>query len=244
MDHQLHGERPPSDSSAVGGIPADASVEMLERSARRRRPGTAAGRARSRRPVPGRCSSRSPWKSRDEIGTPPGPVAQGPVERAELGEPAPRRIDHRRAAGHRLAGGAVAGLGDDRVGRGDQVAAGPVGRRDDVQVGSARRPARGGSRRNGSLARPAAPDATSRGRLPISADVEIDEPVSRPSGRAAAPARARRSRPWLTTMPTSIGRLQPDILRPAASGRAPSHGGKRAAGRRPGGAPRRRGRRA
>ena len=62
------------------------------------------------------------------------PVAERTVQRAELGESPTRRIDHRRAAGHRLARRAVAGLGDNGMARGDQIAAGPVGRRDDVQV--------------------------------------------------------------------------------------------------------------
>ncbi len=34
--------------------------------------------------------------------------------------------------GHRLANGSIAGLGDDGITRGDEIAAGPIGRRNDV----------------------------------------------------------------------------------------------------------------
>ena len=177
MDHQLHGRASVDRPSAAAGsrqslrqVPGDSRGAVGRE---RRRAGPIAS-ARS-----SAASSRKPWKSREETGTPPVPRAQGPVERAELGEPAPRRVDHRRAAGHRLARRAISGLGDDRVGRGDQVAARPVGRRDDVQV------ARAAARRriiademDAALGR-TAPAATSPGR-----PGRIGRCRDRPPGRA------------------------------------------------------------
>ena len=62
----------------------------------------------------------------------PRPGASG--RGAELGEAPAGGIDDRRAAGHRLADGPVAGLGHQGVGRGDQVAAVPFRGGHEVQV--------------------------------------------------------------------------------------------------------------
>src|SRR5271157_6595417 len=69
------------------------------------------------------------------------PRPERAIERPEFRETPARRVDDWRVAGHRLADGPVAGLGYQGVGRGDQVAAVPFGRAQQVEVlqGSCRR---------------------------------------------------------------------------------------------------------
>ncbi len=62
------------------------------------------------------------------------PRAQGAVERAKFGEAGPWRINHGSTAGHCLAYGPVAGLGDDGITRSDEITAGPVGRRYEMEI--------------------------------------------------------------------------------------------------------------
>ena len=154
-------------------------------------------------PFQGRAPAAGPEVARGDRHA-AAPVPQGAVQRAELGESASWRINHRRAAGHRLARRAIAGLGDDGMARRDQIAAGPVRRRDRRAGSPAGRPAADRSRRNGSRSASNARVGTSPGRSGRIGRCR-DRPAARvASGRGGLRSSSRRSRPWLATMPTSI----------------------------------------